>query len=150
MHDIERSLRSRWSEIHQDPARKISLPVAPSVGRSISRIGRPIVLSLRLEMAALTLPPPSTSSFYPLLSLPSPPPLSPFFSSSVSHFSLSFSPPNHTTKVCHTSSSTFYLLYWNVAFNLTYVLANRLGRYKSDAAVGDIMERNVIPDRVSE
>ena len=145
MHDIERSLQSRWSEIHQDPARKISLPV----GRLISRIGRPIVLSLRLEMAALPLPP-STSSFYPLLSLPSPPPLSPFFSSSVSHFSLSFSPPNHTTKVCHTSSSTFYLLYWNVAFNLTYVLANRLGRYKSDAAVVDIMERNVIPDRVSE
>ena len=84
MHDIERSLRSRWSEIHQDPARKISLPVAPSVGRSISRIGRPIVLSLRLEMAALPLPP---SSLY-LLLLPSF--VTPFSSSSFSP--LSFPP----------------------------------------------------------
>ena len=146
MHDIERSLRSRWSEIHQDPARKISLPVARPVGRSISRIGRPtIVLSLRLEMAALPLPPPFTLFCHSLLLL------SPLSFPPRSRISPSLSAlPNHTTKVCHTSSSTFHLLYWNVAFNLTYVLANRLGRYKSDAAVGDIMERNVIPDRVSE
>ena len=72
MHDIERTS----SEIHRphttteiQPGKS---PVGRSVGRSISGIGRPIVLSLRLEMAALPLPPPFTLFCHSLLLLLSP------------------------------------------------------------------------------